>query len=109
MRFEPSGFTNNKELPIAKSICDYIFRWLGLKFLPKDERPVVAMADSQDSSTKEKGLTDSAAARGTMETDEKIVFQAQADAPSCHDCGSIMVRSGNCYKCLNCGETSGCS
>jgi ribonucleoside-diphosphate reductase alpha chain len=109
MRFEPSGFTNNKELPIAKSICDYIFRWLGLKFLPKDERPVVAMADTGDSSAKDKGTTDSAAARGTMETDEKIVFQAQADAPSCHDCGSIMVRSGNCYKCLNCGETSGCS
>jgi ribonucleoside-diphosphate reductase alpha chain len=109
MRFEPSGFTNNKEIPIAKSICDYIFRWLGLKFLPEDERSATAMADSQESSAKDGGTTDSGATPGAMESNEKIVFQAQADAPSCHDCGSIMVRSGNCYKCLNCGETSGCS
>jgi len=39
MRFEPSGFTNNKDIPIAKSICDYIFRWLAMKFLPKEEQP----------------------------------------------------------------------
>lgn len=109
MRFEPSGFTNNKEIPIAKSICDYIFRWLGLKFLPKDEQPVVTMSDSLGAAEKDKVAADTARAPGTMESNEKIVFQAQADAPSCHDCGSIMVRSGNCYKCLNCGETSGCS
>jgi ribonucleoside-diphosphate reductase alpha chain len=39
----------------------------------------------------------------------KVSFQTQADAPSCADCGSIMVRNGSCYKCLNCGSTSGCS
>jgi ribonucleoside-diphosphate reductase alpha chain len=109
MRFEPSGFTNNKEIPIAKSLCDYIFRWLGLKFLPKDEQPVVAMSDSLDATGKDKLTAEPTGPAGTMESNEKIVFQAQADAPSCHDCGSIMVRSGNCYKCLNCGETSGCS
>jgi len=109
MRFEPSGFTNNKEIPIAKSLCDYIFRWLGLKFLPKDEQPVVMMSDSLNASEKDRLAGDTARVPGTMESNEKIVFQAQADSPSCHDCGSIMVRSGNCYKCLNCGETSGCS
>ena len=109
MRFEPSGFTNNKEIPIAKSLCDYIFRWLGLKFLPKDEQPVVTMSDSVDTLEKDKLAGDTARVPGTMESNEKIVFQAQADSPSCHDCGSIMVRSGNCYKCLNCGDTSGCS
>jgi ribonucleoside-diphosphate reductase alpha chain len=39
----------------------------------------------------------------------KVAFAAQADAPSCADCGSIMIRNGSCYKCLNCGSTSGCS
>jgi len=39
----------------------------------------------------------------------KVAFATQADAPSCMDCGSIMVRNGSCYKCLNCGSTSGCS
>jgi ribonucleoside-diphosphate reductase alpha chain len=39
----------------------------------------------------------------------KVAFAAQADAPSCAECGSIMVRNGSCYKCLNCGSTSGCS
>ena len=39
----------------------------------------------------------------------KVAFALQGDAPSCMDCGSIMVRNGSCYKCLNCGSTSGCS
>ncbi len=105
MRFEPSGFTNNKDIPIAKSICDYLFRWLGMKFLPKDEQPLPTFSETSSKSATGKG----AAAAQALEFNEKQVFQAQADAPSCHDCGSIMVRSGNCYKCMNCGETSGCS
>jgi ribonucleoside-diphosphate reductase alpha chain len=108
MRFEPSGFTNNKEIPIAKSLCDYIFRWLGMKFLPKDDQPLATMSESLVGSQPDKSAVGSEGRR-SVESNEKDVFQAQADAPSCHDCGSIMVRSGNCYKCLNCGETSGCS
>ena len=38
-----------------------------------------------------------------------VAFKIQEDAPSCAECGSIMVRNGSCYKCLNCGSTSGCS
>jgi ribonucleoside-diphosphate reductase alpha chain len=113
MRFEPSGFTNNRDIPIAKSICDYIFRWLGKKFLPPDEQATALQA----SAAIESGLNSkSTPAMGTIdppahsvERTEKEVFQAQSDAPPCHECGSIMVRNGACYKCMNCGETSGCS
>lgn len=108
MRFEPSGFTQNPEIPIAKSICDYIFRWLGLKFLPKDEQPVSVVAESVvlDAPKSEVRVAETFAA---AERGEKYVFQTQADAPPCHECGSLMIRSGACYKCTQCGSTSGCS
>jgi ribonucleoside-diphosphate reductase alpha chain len=106
MRFEPSGFTGNREIPIAKSILDYIFRWLGKRFLPPEELP--AQVD-EAAETAAKLPEESPAAATRREIHEHEVFQAQADAPPCHACGSIMVRSGACYKCVNCGETSGCS
>ncbi|MBI2429959.1 MAG: vitamin B12-dependent ribonucleotide reductase [Ignavibacteriales bacterium] len=110
MRFEPSGFTQNPEIPIAKSICDYIFRWLGLKFLPKDEQPITVIADTpaMETTKAEKKVMESAAVTAG-ERNEKYVFQTQADAPPCHECGSLMIRSGACYKCTQCGSTSGCS
>ncbi len=106
MRFEPSGFTGNREIPIAKSILDYIFRWLGKRFLPPEELPLAA-EESSDLVSKQPEESPAAATR--REIHEHEVYQAQADAPPCHACGSIMVRSGACYKCVNCGETSGCS
>ena len=198
VRFEPSGFTGNQEIPIAKSIVDYIFRWMGSRFLPADERaqiglidrgavvdspapssfgggfgggglaaptapaaeegpsavdeatsaspsaggtstkptsaeppadapkatavvaapkaelPVVATSNGQaDPHTNGNGngngnghaLSAIAASLGTT----KVSFTVQEDAPSCAECGSIMIRNGSCYKCLNCGSTSGCS
>jgi len=99
VRFEPAGFTNNKDIPIAKSVIDYIFRWLALKFLPPEEQP----SATQDAPVM------SAQARMAMEDAERQVFMLQADAPPCPECGAIMVRNGSCYKCLNCGATSGCS
>ena len=108
MRFEPSGFTGNKEIPIAKSILDYIFRWLGRKFLPPDQLPPSIEEDVELAVAG--ALTDSKTTTAlSMETAEKEVYKTQSDAPPCHACGSIMVRNGSCYKCLNCGETSGCS
>lgn len=111
-RFEPSGFTNNKQIPIAKSVMDYIFRWLALKFLPeenpKDDTKVEIDFRQQltepisRNSKEEKNIS-------SIEMREKLVFVSQADAPPCPECGSIMIRSGNCYKCLECGSTSGCS
>jgi ribonucleoside-diphosphate reductase alpha chain len=108
MRFEPSGFTGNKEIPIAKSILDYIFRWLGKKFLPEEEVSKYFEANPDTESSNSLGEIKILTAPN-RERNEHEVFQAQADAPPCHTCGSIMVRSGSCYKCRNCGETSGCS
>ena len=189
VRFEPSGFTGNQEIPIAKSIVDYIFRWMGSRFLPADERaqiglidrgavvdspapfsfggfgggtsptapaaeegpsavdeaiaappasapapteppadapkatavaaapkaelPVLATSGHADPHTNGNGngngnghaLSAIAASLGTT----KVSFTVQEDAPSCAECGSIMIRNGSCYKCLNCGSTSGCS
>jgi ribonucleoside-diphosphate reductase alpha chain len=103
VRFEPSGFTKNPEVPYAKSITDYIFRWLAAKFLPPEAREDAA-----------EGLADGGA-RPEAETPVTPralplpAFRSQADAPSCHYCGSIMTRNGSCYRCANCGSTSGCS
>ncbi len=191
VRFEPSGFTANPEIPIAKSIIDYIFRWLGSRFLPPEDRATLGLVDrsataessvrpltlglggsdaagsggagtsgsgspvgagqasppsggagSSDaprgaasspatavaapgtgspSTTPASNGNGSAKAAGNGATGVRntlgslgigkaqVTFTSQADAPSCADCGSIMVRNGSCYKCLNCGSTSGCS
>jgi ribonucleoside-diphosphate reductase alpha chain len=108
MRFEPSGFTGNKDIPIAKSILDYIFRWLGKKFIPPDEMPDMN-DESADLASVHATQDKKHESRSSQERAEREVYRAQADAPPCHACGSIMVRSGTCYKCANCGETSGCS
>jgi ribonucleoside-diphosphate reductase alpha chain len=108
-RFEPSGFTNNPEIPIAKSTTDYVFRYLGNRFL-KGEPEV---ADEQEAQTSVSGLAARrvavAGGSGARVPSTPYGIVNQADAPSCSDCGSIMVRSGACYKCANCGGTSGCS
>jgi ribonucleoside-diphosphate reductase alpha chain len=182
VRFEPSGFTANPEIPIAKSIVDYIFRWLGSRFLPADDRATLGLVDrsvtaessiqplnlgfgspagatggagssgsggsgaaapasppsapiavaapsevAPSTTPAREGPVASAAptngngngngkTNGTRNTlgslgigRSQVTFSAQADAPSCAECGSIMVRNGSCYKCLNCGSTSGCS
>jgi ribonucleoside-diphosphate reductase alpha chain len=184
VRFEPSGFTSNPEIPIAKSIVDYIFRWMGSRFLPAEERANLGLVDrssAPESSVQPLNLgfggtsgiggagtsgsgssadagpaslptgsttvaaLDSAATStppasewpATTSTNgngnghaaspngaaakprvtlgslgigkAQVTFTSQADAPSCAECGSIMVRNGSCYKCLNCGSTSGCS
>ncbi len=132
-RFEPSGFTNNPRIPFAKSIMDYIFRWLAIKFLSKDEqlrymseefvedndRIVQEIPEETpvDNSTYQpsgftppsEGPSNELSRLAQLEQREKVVFQTQADAPNCSECGSIMVRNGNCYKCMECGTTSGCS
>jgi ribonucleoside-diphosphate reductase alpha chain len=132
MRFEPSGFTKNKEIPIAKSIVDYIFRWMASHFLPIEDQdeagvirreetptPVAAppsVADPKPTRAEFKviaapkttnGITTAGRAQGAPPI-QKIAF-VNTDAPACPDCGSITVRSGSCYKCLNCGATTGCS
>jgi ribonucleoside-diphosphate reductase alpha chain len=113
-RFEPSGFTNNPEIPIAKSVMDYIFRWLASKFLSREgQRAAGVVLRDEPNDTAEAGAVSpdsNVVAFGTgNEGNSKVTFLYQQDAPSCQDCGSIMVRNGTCYKCMNCGSTSGCS
>jgi len=115
MRFEPLGFTTNKDLPMAKSIMDYIFRWMEMRFLKtesEDTKPVAvlpelngegAMSNLTEGSDKQLELD------VALDRRNNFVFVNQADAPPCPECGSITVRSGNCYKCMNCGVSLGCS
>jgi len=117
MRFEPSGFTKNKEIPIAKSLVDYIFRWMASHFLPEadqDEAGVIRreaaptpIADPPKAEADFKVIASPGKTASGINT-QKIAF-VNTDAPACPDCGSITVRSGSCYKCLNCGATTGCS
>jgi len=113
MRFEPSGFTGNRQIPMAKSIIDYIFRWMAIKFLPAEESgssAYLAEGKAADYPLLEKEeVAHVKEVHSHLEQEEKKIFKAQADAPPCTECGSIMVRSGSCYRCLNCGSTSGCS
>jgi len=110
MRFEPSGFTGNPDIPIAKSIIDYIFRWMGKKFLPQEEHAEAVqqsakpIADNGNHDVKAEAPVEVASAN-----QQKLAFNNQEDAPACSTCGSIMVRNAACYKCMNCGATSGCS
>jgi len=105
VRFEPSGFTGNSDIPIARSIVDYVFRWMALQFLPEEDRPAQATPALNGTELE----TDAEPASDKVKSKERAVFVAQADAPPCHDCGAIMIRNGACYACANCGATSGCS
>jgi ribonucleoside-diphosphate reductase alpha chain len=106
VRFEPSGHTGNAEVPYAKSIVDYIFRWLASKFLPREEQLQTGVHVAGEPQTA--SLASPEPAPSAALSDYKSMY-ALDDAPTCAGCGSIMVRNGSCYKCMNCGETSGCS
>ncbi len=125
-RFEPSGWTNNPDIGFAKSIMDYIFRWLQLRFLTGQQgmlfenlRLRTPGAGPRTSKAQEKR-----AARAVADQRSEVrsptpgsVHAADAlaglidlgDAPTCSFCGSIMTRNGSCYRCGSCGSTSGCS
>jgi ribonucleoside-diphosphate reductase alpha chain len=113
-RFEPSGWTTNKEIPMAKSIMDYIFRWMALKLLPKEISANYVTSTAVDAQEEEQGGGDPPAIEDEVSAlmqqgDGKVTFDNQSDAPPCPNCGEIMVRNGSCYKCHNCGGTSGCN
>ncbi|HEX6440065.1 MAG TPA: vitamin B12-dependent ribonucleotide reductase [Candidatus Binatia bacterium] len=116
MRFEPSGFTKNPDIPMAKSIMDYIFRWLATKFLDGDAQREIGVV-KQETEDKEIAVSKKVVSiaaqtpRGgaPVTSISSVTSLYQQDAPPCPDCGAIMIRSGACYKCLNCGAVSGCS
>ena len=131
-RFEPSGFTKNPDIPIAKSISDYLFRWLGCQFIPgyreanspnagQSELPLKEDAEQekkfvnkpvQDLEQTEEPPARPTASRASLTAVQQLSRTVQhfmQDAPACDTCGAITVRNGACYKCLNCGNSMGCS
>jgi ribonucleoside-diphosphate reductase alpha chain len=118
-RFEPSGWSGNAEIGFAKSIMDYIFRWLQLRFLTGQQqmlfenlRPKLSGVSSQPSEASGTAGTttvETPRAASTHAADALSELVDLGDAPSCHYCGAIMTRNGSCYRCMSCGSTSGCS
>jgi ribonucleoside-diphosphate reductase alpha chain len=132
MRFDPSGFTNNPEIPMAKSIIDYLFRYLGMKYLNKEDReeifgpdhnyvapaPVglVSVKDEPPVQEEKYAPSDKLIAELISSSEEKgahyeyqpiKVSTYHADAPLCSQCGSLMFKAGSCFSCPNCFATTG--
>jgi ribonucleoside-diphosphate reductase alpha chain len=124
-RFEPSGWSGNPDLGYAKSITDYIFRWLQLRFLTGQQQMLfenlrlrsAGLAQPEGVGSQDESSAIRRPEAGTREPGAGSVHAADAlagmvdlgDAPSCSFCGAIMTRNGSCYRCMSCGSTSGCS
>jgi len=121
-RFEPSGWSGNPEIGYAKSIMDYIFRWMQMRFLTGQQqllfenlRPKTSVISGQlpeigeSSAAPEAGRSRKPEAGSVHAADALSSIVDLGDAPSCSFCGSIMTRNGSCYRCMSCGSTSGCS
>jgi ribonucleoside-diphosphate reductase alpha chain len=123
-RFEPSGWSGNPEIGYAKSIMDYIFRWLQMRFLtgqqqllfenfrPKANPESRALSPETLGTSSQESLAtrDSGPRTGSVHAADALSSIVDlGDAPSCSFCGSIMTRNGSCYRCMSCGSTSGCS
>jgi ribonucleoside-diphosphate reductase alpha chain len=122
MRFEPAGATNNPKVRFAKSIPDYVARWMAIEFLTEEDRRAIGLVEAADGNGGNHGAPTSPTKPGGAQT---VKFETkpldsfgdgassrggiQEDSPSCSNCGGIMVRSGTCYACTVCGSTSGCS
>jgi ribonucleoside-diphosphate reductase alpha chain len=128
MRFEPSGWTGNSELGFAKSIVDYVFRWLGYRFLSTDDKMAIGLVRTSEivDPAPQLELLSHAVSMATPPTAQETVWtqapsqtvptgpgarrlNSTPDAPPCPRCGWLTVRNGTCHKCENCGETTGCS
>jgi ribonucleoside-diphosphate reductase alpha chain len=118
-RFEPSGWTSNPDIGFAKSIMDYIFRWLQLRFTGQQQllfenlRPKLSAISSPPSAEAASAIRrpEAASAKpGSVHAADALAGIIDlGDAPTCSFCGSIMTRNGSCYRCGSCGSTSGCS
>jgi ribonucleoside-diphosphate reductase alpha chain len=107
-RFEPSGFTENPSIRYSSSVLDYIARWLGGKFLSSEYLKPRAASSDDDM------IRPAISSQGVNAPNRKAIQSSNSggttgDAPSCPTCGMLMVPNGSCYKCVNCGSTSGCS
>jgi ribonucleoside-diphosphate reductase alpha chain len=115
MRFEPSGLTNDPDIRAAKSLVDYIFRWMGKKFLDTDTQqelgilsPEVRKRLAEAHDILENGGSEAEAAPASP-PGQTALFNAFEDAVECAKCGGRMVRTGSCYTCRDCGQNTGCS
>jgi ribonucleoside-diphosphate reductase alpha chain len=121
-RFEPSGWSGNPDIGYAKSIMDYIFRWLQLRFLTGQQqmlfenlRPKLSVGSGHLPENGEVETPQPRTENREMRTGSVHAADALSsivdlgDAPTCSFCGSIMTRNGSCYRCMSCGSTSGCS
>jgi ribonucleoside-diphosphate reductase alpha chain len=128
MRFEPAGWTGNPEIGFAKSIVDYVFRWLGNRFLSEPERAALGLVRTTEVAdatpqlellnrvvqlampeAPKSNANGHATAAPVAEAPTYRRLNSTPDAPPCPRCGWLTVRSGTCHKCENCGETTGCS
>jgi len=123
-RFEPSGMVSgHNNIKSATSIIDYIFRMLGYEYLGRtdlvhvitEQKAVLGNPQMENDDVNPDPSNTMAAAKSEVKADRvlkpvlDISGGGQSDAPACGNCGHIMVRSGTCYKCLNCGTQGGCS
>jgi ribonucleoside-diphosphate reductase alpha chain len=116
MRFEPSGMTNDPDIRAAKSIVDYIFRWMGKKFLTVDQQEEIGILSAEVRARLAEGYRNggeapavSAPAVEAAPPGQTALFNAFEDAQECAKCGGRMVRTGSCYTCRDCGTNTGCS
>jgi ribonucleoside-diphosphate reductase alpha chain len=118
MRFEPSGQTNDADIRVAKSIVDYVFRWMGKKFLTADQQEEIGILSAEVRSrlaqryNGENGGESAGAVAAPAEVappGQTALFNAWEDAVECAKCGGRMVRTGSCYTCRDCGANTGCS
>lgn len=103
LRFEPSGATSNNDIPFAKSIIDYIFKYLGTRFLPDEEKEEVFGVNHETENTDAKNLH---ATLVSSDSNHVMIKIADSDAPVC-GCGAIMIKAGSCYSCPNCFAITG--
>jgi ribonucleoside-diphosphate reductase alpha chain len=116
MRFEPSGMTNDPDIRVAKSIVDYIFRWMGKRFLTIEQQEELGIMSAEVRARLADGYrngVDAPAATATpveaAPPGQTALFNAFEDAQECAKCGGRMVRTGSCYTCRDCGTNTGCS
>jgi ribonucleoside-diphosphate reductase alpha chain len=116
MRFEPSGMTNDPDIRAAKSIVDYIFRWMGKKFLTVDQQEEIGILSAEVRARLAEGYRNGGDAPQSIKAPVEMappgqtaLFNAFEDAQECARCGGRMVRTGSCYTCRDCGTNTGCS
>jgi len=113
-RFEPSGITANANIRFVSSVLDYIARWLGGRFISADYLKLNGLVPAENAAISAPAATlppmnKAALDAMKMALSTPTLSNAHEGAPACSECGMLMVPNGACYKCENCGSTSGCS